>query len=407
MRGGPRRAREHAGWAGGPRGADEHERCAGGGLRQDRERGRLTGASSQGPEHGRCADRLRQTQDRGRRAGGLRTAHESGQGTDGPRQAPERGRLSGGPMLPTEARTGDPAGHAPHPVAREACHRAVDPSSPSVQRAAPHPQEWGRWRVPRLGGAVMLALASRPAAAGPVATPLLATPSLARALTALALVIGLLLLCAWAARRWRLGARWQAGVPARVVGSLSLGPRERIVILEVDATWLVVGVTPGGMRTLHTLPAHATADAAASPAPPRHPAREDAPPRTGWQDTLARALAAGASRRAAVDHTRQHHDVPRRAPDHARAKRDEHAIAPDHPAEPPDGMPQGQGSAGTPHAAPPTRVDRASAAHDQLPTDAHRPRVLHDTTASADEGRPRATTDTGRVQAADRAGASR
>jgi flagellar protein FliO/FliZ len=40
-----------------------------------------------------------------------------------------------------------------------------------------------------------------------------------------------------------------------VVDSLSLGPRQRIVMVEVDKTWLVVGVTAGQMNVLHTLPA--------------------------------------------------------------------------------------------------------------------------------------------------------
>lgn len=71
----------------------------------------------------------------------------------------------------------------------------------------------------------------------------------------LAIVIGLIYACAWAARRTGVGRHAQGGVPMKVVGNLALGPRERILTVEVEDTWVVVGVTPGGMRTLHTLPA--------------------------------------------------------------------------------------------------------------------------------------------------------
>jgi flagellar protein FliO/FliZ len=33
-----------------------------------------------------------------------------------------------------------------------------------------------------------------------------------------------------------------------------IGSRERIVLVEIGDTWLVVGLVPGQIRTLHTLP---------------------------------------------------------------------------------------------------------------------------------------------------------
>ena len=33
-----------------------------------------------------------------------------------------------------------------------------------------------------------------------------------------------------------------------------MGPRERIVLIEIEETWLVIGIAPRQMRTLHTLP---------------------------------------------------------------------------------------------------------------------------------------------------------
>lgn len=51
-----------------------------------------------------------------------------------------------------------------------------------------------------------------------------------------------------------------AGLPGgqqpllRLRGGLMVGQRERVVIVEVEQTWLVVGVTASQMTLLHTLP---------------------------------------------------------------------------------------------------------------------------------------------------------
>jgi flagellar protein FliO/FliZ len=41
----------------------------------------------------------------------------------------------------------------------------------------------------------------------------------------------------------------------KVVGSLMLGPRQKVVTVEVGGTWLVLGVSPNEIRPLHTLAA--------------------------------------------------------------------------------------------------------------------------------------------------------
>jgi flagellar protein FliO/FliZ len=77
--------------------------------------------------------------------------------------------------------------------------------------------------------------------------------SIGGAVLALVLVIGLILALAWLAKRLP-GFRGAAGAPAlRVVASLALGPRERVVVVAVGDTQLLLGVGAGGMRTLHTL----------------------------------------------------------------------------------------------------------------------------------------------------------
>jgi flagellar protein FliO/FliZ len=39
----------------------------------------------------------------------------------------------------------------------------------------------------------------------------------------------------------------------KVLGAVPIGQRERIVLVEIKDTWLVVGVGPGQIRTLHSL----------------------------------------------------------------------------------------------------------------------------------------------------------
>jgi flagellar protein FliO/FliZ len=40
----------------------------------------------------------------------------------------------------------------------------------------------------------------------------------------------------------------------RVVAGVSVGPRERVVILELGNSWLVLGVSPGQVSTLAEIP---------------------------------------------------------------------------------------------------------------------------------------------------------
>jgi len=39
----------------------------------------------------------------------------------------------------------------------------------------------------------------------------------------------------------------------KIIGGVALGPRERIVLVEIGNEWLVVGIVPGQIRTLHRL----------------------------------------------------------------------------------------------------------------------------------------------------------
>jgi flagellar protein FliO/FliZ len=57
----------------------------------------------------------------------------------------------------------------------------------------------------------------------------------------------------WFLRRFSPGQTGAQGV-VKVVGGVMLGPRERLVVVEVGETWLMLGVGGGQVTHLHTLP---------------------------------------------------------------------------------------------------------------------------------------------------------
>jgi flagellar protein FliO/FliZ len=123
--------------------------------------------------------------------------------------------------------------------------------------------------------------ASAPAAAAAVApaapTALYVPPpvgssagNLLQTILALCFVLALLGALAWFLKRY--GPR-QAGGSAqlRLVGALSLGGRERIIVVEVGDQWIVVGASPGRVNALATLPRQESAPAQLSPHQPSAP----------------------------------------------------------------------------------------------------------------------------------------
>ncbi|MHC9086421.1 flagellar biosynthetic protein FliO [Luteimonas sp. RIT-PG2_3] len=77
--------------------------------------------------------------------------------------------------------------------------------------------------------------------------------SIGGALLALVLVVGLIVLLGWLAKRLPGVGGGTANPALRVLGSLSLGPRERVVVIAVGDTQLLVGTGATGTRVLHTL----------------------------------------------------------------------------------------------------------------------------------------------------------
>ena len=68
----------------------------------------------------------------------------------------------------------------------------------------------------------------------------------------LLIVLSVFFLCVWGVRKLT-GLTVSGAEKIRVVGGLSLGLREKVMVLQVGKKQLVLGVTPGRIETLHVL----------------------------------------------------------------------------------------------------------------------------------------------------------
>lgn len=69
----------------------------------------------------------------------------------------------------------------------------------------------------------------------------------------LAVVLGTVAGAAWLLKRLAPG-QVSAGGAIKLIGGIAVGPKERVVVVEVGDTWLVVGVAPGQVSALHNMP---------------------------------------------------------------------------------------------------------------------------------------------------------
>jgi flagellar protein FliO/FliZ len=93
--------------------------------------------------------------------------------------------------------------------------------------------------------------AARPAYTPP--PPAVSSGSIVQIIISLLLVLAAIVLVAFVLRRMNMGKQGP-GNQLKVLSGIAIGQRERIVLVEIKDTWLVVGVGPGQIRTLHTMP---------------------------------------------------------------------------------------------------------------------------------------------------------
>lgn len=93
------------------------------------------------------------------------------------------------------------------------------------------------------------------ASSAPIATaPAVSTAgSLLQVFIGLVAVLLLIGATGWLAKRMGMTRGGTSGL-LHVVGSTSVGARERVVVIEIGESWLVVGVTPSSVNSLMTLP---------------------------------------------------------------------------------------------------------------------------------------------------------
>lgn len=97
------------------------------------------------------------------------------------------------------------------------------------------------------------ALPAMPPGAPMTMAPTSSAGSLLQTIFALVFVLALLIGLAWFMKRY--GPKVMGGNnKMRVVSSLNLGGRERIVLVEVADQWIVVGASPGRINALATMP---------------------------------------------------------------------------------------------------------------------------------------------------------
>lgn len=83
----------------------------------------------------------------------------------------------------------------------------------------------------------------------------------------LVVVLGLMAGAAWLMKRF--GVQGPAGGNvAKVVGGVNVGTRERVIVVEVADQWIVVGVAPGRVNALSTMPRQEIAQQASQTSAP-------------------------------------------------------------------------------------------------------------------------------------------
>jgi len=113
-----------------------------------------------------------------------------------------------------------------------------------------------RTRLPLIA-ALYLPLLALAETARPAYTPTppaaVSSGSVMQIIFSLILVLAAVAVVAWIMKRINLPQHGAASL-LKVISGVAVGQRERIVLVEINDTWLIVGVAPGQVSTLHTMP---------------------------------------------------------------------------------------------------------------------------------------------------------
>jgi len=101
-------------------------------------------------------------------------------------------------------------------------------------------------------GTLCVAAAASNAYAAESVSPSFA-PGLLQAVLGLAVVLALIWVAGWVMKKLAPGGLASTSL-IRTIAASAVGQRERIVVVEVQDTWLILGVAPGRINTLHVLP---------------------------------------------------------------------------------------------------------------------------------------------------------
>lgn len=106
--------------------------------------------------------------------------------------------------------------------------------------------------IPCLTWSFPLLAATAKKAEGPLISEPVGTGDYIQMLFGLLLVLGVIFGMAWLVRR--MGSFQQVSHGAlKILGGLSVGQRERIVLVQVGDKQILIGLAPGQIRTLHVL----------------------------------------------------------------------------------------------------------------------------------------------------------
>lgn len=108
-----------------------------------------------------------------------------------------------------------------------------------------------RWSLLLIGllSDTLLAQSDNPTAS---ALEPISSPYLLKLTGGLILMVALIFLLAWLMKKFNLNQQSQNGL-IRIIAGLSIGTRDRIVLLQVGEEQILVGLTPGRIEKLHTL----------------------------------------------------------------------------------------------------------------------------------------------------------